>query len=183
MDPRNSNPPLDKRLETHLRKGGHQPSDLRNGDSPSKAFSHHRPGLQAGGVALGGRSPLMAVHRVSQVEELSRSLAIESARGRGFGARWSFLYNSGKGFRTCWPFFRNRSPAWCRLGLRFHGWRDGFHPDLGLPCSRGLVLAPGRPASPPLWFRWGFRRRGLWSGLCRCLRDGLCNCFLYLSHF
>jgi hypothetical protein len=128
------------------------------------ATSHHRQVVQAGGVAFRSLSALLAVHDVPEAEQMCRSLMKECPRRRGFGAwgaracdRWALLFDR----RGC----RLSGLLWLRLRLG-----DGLHSDFGLRDSRSLVLAPSRPASPPLGRLHGWRLR-------RLRRFGLRNCF------
>jgi len=104
--------------------------------------SNHRPSVQAACVALGRRNALLTVHHIAEVEQVCRSLAKESARGRRLGAWGSFLHNWGLRFdnlrrlggRRSWP-----------CGLWFSRLRNGFHSDLRLGSRRSVLGTSGRP--------------------------------------
>ena len=53
--------------------------------------SNHRPGVQAARVSLGHRGSLLTVQYVSEVEQVRRGLAEQSARGRGLRT-WGPLF-------------------------------------------------------------------------------------------
>ena len=148
-----------------------------------RGASYHRPSLQTARVSLGGRSPFLAVHDIPEVEQVRRSLAIESARGQRLRRRGTSFHGAllshriGCSGRLGWP--RLRSCLRFRLG-------DRLHPDLGLDGARCLILGPSRSASAPLGW---IVRSGLGRSVCQRLLLGrlrlriFCNCCFQLGHF
>ena len=105
---------------------------------------HHRPGVQSARVLLGHRGSLLAVHHVSEIQKVRRSLAEERARA---GRLWTW------GRSTTGVDLSGKSTAAAGVTPDAPDWAGaGFGSGCGMGSTRTLTLGALslEPAGLPL---------------------------------